>query len=582
MTYFPDKQKSRLLSARLRAVSSLALGIAIVTLGFPSDAKAETFQEALISAYQTNPRLKAERARVKEADENYIQARAQGRLTSNISGSIGAQAVRSPEQSFFGSSTGARSILEGYPRSTQLQVIQPIYQGGRVDALKRQANSGILAAREGLRNAEQDLLVSAATAYVDVIRDEETARIRRNNVSVLARQEQAARDRFDVGEGTLTDIAQSQSRLASANIGLAQADAQLEISRAAYERSVGHPPVDLQPVPLFILPPTVHEAKRIGVLNNPQLLALRFNREAALAGRDVAASANKPSFSLNGSFANQRAQINGITEADAATLTAQITIPLYSGGANKSRVRQAMNTVERLTYEEADIENAIKQTVTQIWAQLTAARRSLTAAQQQVQAAEVAFEGVTLEQQVGTRDTLDVLNAEQELLNAKLSVVDAERTVNATVYQLLSILGGFDADSINLPVDLYDPKENLDALKYDGLSRAVDRFVPHAVKKIAPQLQNIPKDMYNSASQGPLETPLKAIGKTIKDVGGEIGELGRDTVDVLTLQDVEAARMSAARENPADDFETAPIILPAPNWKIPPTSVSPTIDSSGN
>ena len=149
---------------------------------------------------------------MKEADETYIQARAQGRLTSSLSGSVGGQAIRRPDTNIFGAAMG-RTIDEGYPRSTQLQIIQPIYQGGRVKALKRQANAGIMAARQNLRNAEQNLLVSAATAYVDVLRDEETARIRRNNVSVLARQEQAARDRFDVGEGTLTDIAQSQTRL---------------------------------------------------------------------------------------------------------------------------------------------------------------------------------------------------------------------------------------------------------------------------------------------------------------------------------------------------------------------------------
>jgi len=470
--------------------------------GIGSLAHAETFQEALISAYQTNPRLKAERARVKEADENYIQARAQGRLTSNISSTIAGQAFRSPGQSFFGGG-GERTIEGGYPRSNALQIIQPIYQGGRVDALKRQANSGILAARQTLRNAEQNLLVSAATAYVDVLRDEETAKIRRNNVSVLARQEQAARDRFDVGEGTLTDIAQSQSRLAAANIGLAQADAQLETSRAAYERAVGHPPVDLQPVPDFVLP---------------------------------------------------------------------VDVPR----------RQAMNAVERLSYEELDVENAIQQTISQIWAQLRAARRSVTASEQQVRAAEVAFEGVTLEQQVGTRDTLDVLNAEQELLNAKLSVINAERTVDATVYQLLSILGGFDADSIRLPVDIYDPQDNLDKVKNDGMSRAVDRFVPHAVKKIAPQIPDIPKDIIGVVTHNPIATEVKTFTNGLVDLGGTVGEAGKDYIDALTFQSNEVDRLKAEKLVPVEEIDVAPIIITEPNWIIPPTGVSPTIDSSGN
>ena len=208
-------------------ISRFGLIFASFVFGCGSVVQAETFQEALISAYQTNPSLKAERARVKEADENYIQARAQGRPTSSFTASAARQAIRAPNNIFF-SETGS-TVQRGNPRTTALQIIQPIYQGGRVSALKRQANSGILAARQTLRDAEQNLLVSTATAYVDVIRDEQAAKIRRNNVSVLARQEQAARDRFDVGEGTLTDIAQAQTRLAAANIGLAQADAQLEI-----------------------------------------------------------------------------------------------------------------------------------------------------------------------------------------------------------------------------------------------------------------------------------------------------------------------------------------------------------------
>ena len=550
-------------------ISRFGLTLAALTLGCGSVVQAETFQEALISAYQTNPSLKAERARVKEADENYIQARAQGRPTSNFTASAARQAIRAPDNVFF--SQSGRTVQKGNPRTTALQIIQPIYQGGRVSALKRQANSGILAARQTLRNAEQSLFVSTATAYVDVIRDEKTARIRRNDVSILARQEQAARDRFDVGEGTLTDIAQAQTRLAAANIGLAQADAQLEISRADYERAVGHPPVDLQPVPEFILPPTVYEAQRIGKANNPQLLALQYNRDAALAGRDVASSAGKPTFSLNASFANQRAQISSIREADSASLTAQLTIPLYSGGANKSRVRQAMNTVERLSYEEKEFENAIKQNVSQVWAQLRAARRSLMASKQQVAAAEVAFEGVKLEQQVGTRDTLDVLNAEQELLNAKLSVVNAERTVDATVYQLLSIIGGFDADSISLPIDQYDPSDNLNMVKNDGLQKAVDRFVPHAVKKIAPQIPNIANDIIGFAANNPVADNVKVFGAGVIELGGTLGETGKNAVDVITLQDSEVKQLEQGKNIPSEEIQVAPMILSGPDWTVPPT-----------
>jgi outer membrane protein len=193
----------------------------------------ETLQEAFVSAYTNNPRLMAERARVREFDENYIQARAQGRMTSSLSGSLGYSGVRLPNTGFAGQPIGGYSTSFTEPASLQLQVIQPLYQGGRVRALKQQAKAGIMAAREGLRNTEQNLFLSVATAYSDVLRDEETANIRRSNVRVLTRQLTAATVRFDVGEGTRTDIAQAQTRLSAAEIGLAQADAQLQVSRSS-------------------------------------------------------------------------------------------------------------------------------------------------------------------------------------------------------------------------------------------------------------------------------------------------------------------------------------------------------------
>jgi len=190
------------------SLKTMLCGVALsAVLLMPATAAAETFQEALISVYNSNPRLQAERARLREVDENYIQARAQGRLTANLSGTYGYTAARTPASNnpFTGGTGGS---VNGHPHSAQLQIIQPLYQGGRVKALKKQAKSSILAARESLRNAEQSIFLSAANAYIDVIRDEETARIRRNNVMVLSRQQLAAKDRFDVGEGTRTDIAQ--------------------------------------------------------------------------------------------------------------------------------------------------------------------------------------------------------------------------------------------------------------------------------------------------------------------------------------------------------------------------------------
>lgn len=497
----------------------------LAALGSAPISSAETFQEALMSVYNGNPRLQAERARVREVDENYIQARAQGRVTATASGSYGYTAAKTPAtDSFFGAAGGS---VNGHPHNAQLQIIQPLYQGGRVKALKKQAKSSILAAREGLRNAEQSIFLSAANAYVDVIRDEETARIRRNNVMVLARQQLAAKDRFDVGEGTRTDIAQAQNRQAAAESGLAQAEAQLQSSRASYARIIGHPPVALQTVPQFELPRSLQVAIALARENNPQLLAAYFNEEAAGSAIDVAKSASRPVLSLNGTASASRDQVLGIGEADQASLTAQLSIPIFTGGLNKSRIRQAKHAKTRLAFEVRDTELAVDQTVAQIWAQLDAARLSLRASRQQVMAAEVAFEGVDLEQKVGTRTTLDVLDAEQEVLNAKLSVVEAERNVNATTFQLLTTLGVFDVEGIRLPVETYDPTQNFEAMKYQGMTAVVDRYVPEFVQDAADEIIEIPGDLGEAAEN--LVKPT-GIADVVETMGDAVVGLPRDTI----------------------------------------------------
>ncbi|MGB0908529.1 MAG: TolC family outer membrane protein [Maricaulaceae bacterium] len=446
----------------------------------PSLSAAETFQEALVSAYNNNPTLKAERARLRETDESYIQARAQGRVSSALVGSIAQNYARFPVPLPTGG-TSTQSVWEN-PAAAQVQIIQPLYQGGRVRALKTQASSGIMAAREALRLAEQNVMMDVANAYVSVRRDEERAQIRRNNVRVLARQELAARERFDVGEGTLTDISQAEARLAASQIGLAQADASLAVSRAAYERAVGHPPVDLSDTPDVMLPANLNTAQDLALANNPQIMAVKYQVMAAESAIGVAKSAGRPSVSLNANIGGIRNQLSTISRADSAEVTAQLRVPLYAGGANKSRVRQAKQAHIRAGFEAQALDLRIEEAVAQLWAQLEAAKLSLTSAEVQAKAAEVAFEGVQLEQQVGTRNTLDVLNAEQEVLNAKLSIIETEHSVDVTTYQLLAVLGAFDAKSLQLPISLHDPAKNLDLRKQDGLSKFSDKFMPEMLK----------------------------------------------------------------------------------------------------
>ncbi|WP_418153068.1 TolC family protein [Litorimonas sp. RW-G-Af-16] len=357
-----------------------------------------------------------------------------------------------------------------------------------------------------------------------------------------------------------TDIAQSQSRLAASEAGLAQAEAQLQISRATYKRIVGRMPVDLQPVPDFALPNDLPTAIALARDNNPQLLASYFNEEAGRAAIDVAKSNGRPTISLNGTLSAQRGQLLGIEETDQASLTAQISVPIFSGGLNRSRVRQAKHAKTRLAFETRDTELAVDQTVTQIWAQLEAAKRVFITSQQQLDAAEVAFEGVELELTVGTRTQLDVLNAEQEVLNAKLALINAERDVDSVTYQLLSILGVFDADGIALPVETYDAVQNFEAVRYRGFDRNIDRFVPEAAQKIGRQIPDIVNDVAGGVATLGRATKLDTVPETLSKAEVKPVKLLKDAADTVTGQEGE---YHALRDVPLPEIVTEPIQPPS-------------------
>ena len=488
-----------------------------------SPVSAETLSEALVAVYNKNPQLLAARAQLREVDENYIQARAQGRFSVTASGQYSRSVLKGSGigsgQSFgqgdipteMPAGATPDNLFYYAPSAAQVEIVQPLYQGGRIRALKAQAKAGILAQRESLRATENQLFLAGANAYLDVQQAEEAGRIRRNNVRVLSRQLDAANERFDVGVGTKTDIAQSDARLAAAEAGLAQAEATLQSARASYQRIVGRVPVDLQPVPQFVTPQTLGGAIELARQNNPQLIASYFNEEAGDAAIGVAKSAGRPTISLNGNVAAQRGQLFGFEQSEAAEITAQISIPIFSGGLNSSRVRQAEHAKTRLGFESRDRERAVDEAIRQIWAQRDAARATLVSGQKQVEAAEIAFEGVSLELEVGSRTQLDVLDAEQELLNAKLSLLEAERNLNVSTFQLLSTIGVFDSEGIHLELDSpYDSRENFESVRNDGLTRFVDKVVPGPVQTAADVMSERAEAgvvEVESRLYGPSETP---------------------------------------------------------------------------
>jgi len=434
----------------------------------------ETFLEALSSVYNNNPQLQAQRIKVREIDENYIQVVSEGDFQVGVLGSIETNTSRINSNAF--SQTDGSINVSGNPRAVQLQITKPLYQGGRVKWLKSQTKSSILSARENLKSFEQNIFMAGAEAYVSVLKDEEVAKIRRNSVKVLTRQRLAAVERYNIGVGTRTDIAQAESRLASSESSLALADAQLQASRAAYTRIIGHIPVSLQEVPLFEIPKTAIEAKSLARNNNPDLLAAYFSGDAAASAVSVAKSASRPKISLNALAGSARGQTFGLGDSDQVALSAQVSIPIFTGGMNKSRVRQASLAKARFDFELRDLEMSIDQMVVQAWYQLDASRTTLAASNKQVSAAEVAFEGVNLEQELGLRTTLDVLNAEQEVLNAKLSVVEADYNVSTNMFKLLMAIGAFHSKGIELPVSFYNPKKYFEEINKNKISDLFKQF----------------------------------------------------------------------------------------------------------
>ncbi|MGB6230281.1 MAG: TolC family protein, partial [Litorimonas sp.] len=247
--------------------------------------------------------------------------------------------------------------------------------------------------------------------------------------------------------------------------------------------------------------------------------------------------AGRPSLSLQSTYGATRNTLLGFNDGDQAILAAQLSVPIFSGGLNQSRVRQAKHAKTRLAFLTRDTELAVDQTVRQVWAQIEAARRIVRTSERQVEASLVAFEGVTLEQQVGTRTQLDVLDAEQETLNARLTLLNAEREYDASVFELLSVIGVLDADGIDLDVEGYDADRYLRAVAYDGFKEAGDRLLPEAVQKIGGQLPDIGEDLVGFMGATVEELELDVLGEDLAKNAGQLGGILKEGVDAATVQE---------------------------------------------
>lgn len=444
---------------RHAAIVMLALGAGLLSY-MPANA-AETLESALAKAYSSNPTLNAQRAALRVTNENVPQALSGYRPRVTGTADIGAQRI---EQQVPGRGVGAQNSL---PRGVGIQVDQTIWNAGRTANQVSQAESLVLAGRENLRAQEQQVLLEAATAYMNVLRDTAILNLNNNNVEVLEEQLRQTRDRFNVGEVTRTDVAQSEARLAGSRSQAAVAEANFRSSLGRYRQIVGVQPRRLAPArPLERgLPRSLEEALRNGLGANPSVIAALHNVDAADIAVKVAEAELYPTLGVSANLSQRYDVQTPEDRRTSASVVGRLTVPIYEGGQVYSRTRQAKELAGQRRLEADITREQVRAAVVTAWGSLESTRAQILAAQAQVAAAETALSGVREEAKVGQRTTLDVLNAQQELLLARSTLVTAQRDRVVASYALLSAVGRLNAGTLNLRAARHDPQRHYNQVR---------------------------------------------------------------------------------------------------------------------
>lgn len=415
--------------------------------------QAETIIGAMSRAYDNNPDLAAARAGLRATDEGVAIAKSGYRPT--ISGSL----------TVAGSSTegvGTNSV------SGVVSITQSLFDGFATKNNIKVAESGVFAARESLKSTEVDILQSAAQAYANLARDNQIVVIRRQNIRFLDEQLSAAKSRLDVGEGTRTDVSQSQAQLAAAKASLTAAIAAAKSSSAVYAQIVGSAPSNIsQPKPIaHLLPKTMQGAVSHGLGQHPTVQAAQYNVDAAEFQIKANRAALLPGVSVTGSLTETQSTTSSVTsQATTSTLSGTISVPIYSGGANYARVRQAKQTLQQRKAQVASARRSVEQAIVSNWVNYESAVATLAANKAELAAAELALEGVVAERDVGQRTTLDVLNAQQTVLNAEEGIVQSQRNAVVSSYATLAAMGLLTVDYLKLKVARYNPDQHYQAVK---------------------------------------------------------------------------------------------------------------------
>jgi outer membrane protein len=430
-------------------------GVAVVWIVAASPVRAESLADAMRSAYRNNPTLEADRARQRATDEVVPAAKSGWRPTVN--------ATVTAEQAWSNTSNTPRDSNASLNMNIQLS--QPIFRGFKTVEGIRAAKSNVQAGRQQLLATEQTVLFNVASAYLAVVRDRQILAIRQQNVGNLQKQANAANARFQAGEVTRTDVSQARARVSGAQGDVASAKANLEGSIAAYAAVVGKKPGKLKYYRLGKTPPSLNSALTTAQEINPRILAASWVHDASLHDVEVAKGDLLPEISLRATASRTEHPQTGLDWSESATISGVLSIPIYQGGREYANIRQSKQTSSQREVQIIEATRAVREQVTASWYNLISSGQAITSAKSQVAAAALALDGINQEYQVGSRTTIDVLNAQQEVLNARLGQINAEHAQMLSSYQLLQAMGKLTAQHLGLGGGYYDPRINYNDVK---------------------------------------------------------------------------------------------------------------------
>ncbi|PWB84600.1 MAG: channel protein TolC [Methylocystaceae bacterium] len=458
----------------------LTCGVRLVSC----DARAETLASALSRAYLGNPDLNQQRANVIARDEDVPKAAGgmRPKLNASVNGGGQFNRLRQPAgRDRNNARVYSGEQVMGEPHGAALGVTQPLFDGWRTDNSIRQAEAGVFAAQATMRLTEQATLQNGATAYMNVFRDKAVLSLKKNNLAVLEAQLRVARDRHRLGDVTFTDVAQAQAALARAQTEHYAAQATLQASAANYRQIIGVEPERLEPASTVenLLPTSLDEAISIAVVEHPGVVAATRQVDAAEFGVKVGEGALLPSVSANIQVNQQYDSFYGIpgTRQFSAQASGTINVPIYQGGVEYASIRQAKAQLGQARFNVDVQRDSVRASVVSSFGQLATAKSSIASAQRGVKAAQVALKGARDEAELGQRTTLDVLNAEQALLNARVDLISAQRDRVVASYAALGAIGRLSAERLGLETPIYDPNVHFEESrsKWIGLASPIEK-----------------------------------------------------------------------------------------------------------